>query len=457
MDDTNPRRAVAAAMLVSALLVAAPSAAKVTAAEAGRLGAELTPLGAEKAGNDAGTIPAWEGGIRKPPAGYRPGERLVDPFPDDKPLFTITADNFKRYEANLTPGQIAVLQRYPKTYRMPVYQTRRTASLPPRIYERTIANATTAMLTEDGNGVVNAAEGVPFPIPANGLEAIWNHLLRYRGKSVRTTSGQAAPTADGSYVMVQIREQVLWGYHQPGATTENIDNKLAYFLQEVLSPPRMAGTLVLVHETLNQAAEPRKAWVYNPGQRRVRRAPNVGYDNPGTASDGQRTNDQADMYNGAPDRYDWTLVGKRELYIPYNSYKLASDRYRFDDILKPGHINPDMTRYELHRVWVVEARLRGGTRHIYPRRTFYLDEDSWQIAVVDQYDARGAIWRVSQAYIVNHYNVPVLWTTGFSIYDLQNGRYLVKGLTNEYGAPRFDLPLSRSTFMPQALRRRGRR
>ena len=453
----NVRRTTTATVLVLALIAAAPSAAKVTATEAARLGAELTSLGAERAGNESGTIPAWEGGITEPPAGYRPGKRLVDPFPDDKPLFTITADNFRQYEANLTPGQIAVLQRYPETYRMPVYQTRRTASLPPRIYERTIANAATATLTDDGNGVMNAAEGIPFPIPKNGLEAIWNHLLRYRGQSVRVTSGQAAPTADGAYVMVQIREQVLWGYQQPGATTENIDNKLAYFLQEVLSPARLAGALILVHETLNQAAEPRKAWVYNPGQRRVRRAANVGYDNPGTGSDGQRTNDQADMYNGAPDRYDWTLVGKREIYIPYNSYKLASDRHRFDDILKPGHINPDLTRYELHRVWVVEARLKQGTRHIFPRRTFYLDEDSWQIAVVDQYDARGEMWRVSQAYIVNHYQVPVLWSTGMSIYDLQNGRYLVKGLTNEYAPARFDLELNPSQFTPRALRRRGRR
>ena len=451
------RWTIHAAALALALVAAAPAAAKVTAAEAARLGAELTPLGAIRAGNESGTIPAWEGGIKEPPAGYRRGKHLVDPFPDDRPLFTITADNFRKYEANLTPGQIAVIQRYPKTYRMPVYRTRRTASLPQRIYERTIANAMTAMLTEDGNGVVNAAEGVPFPIPKNGLEAIWNHLLRYRGKSARVTSGQAAPTAAGAYVVVKIREQVLWGYQQPGATTDNIDNKLAYFLQEVLSPARLAGAFVLVHETLNQAAEPRKAWIYNPGQRRVRRAANVGYDNPGTGSDGQRTNDQADMYNGAPDRYDWKLVGKREVYIPYNSYKLASDRYRFGDILKPGHINPDLTRYELHRVWVVEATLRQGTSHLYPRRTFYLDEDSWQIAVADQYDARGQIWRLSQSWIVNHYQVPVLWQTGTAVYDVQNGRYVAKGLTNEYEAAEFDVPLDRKNFTPQALRRRGRR
>ena len=259
--------------------------------------------------------------------------------------------------------------------------------------------------------------------------------------------------------MVRIAEQALFAYQQPGATTETIDNRLVYFLQEVLSPPRLAGNITLVHETLNQAIEPRKAWLYNPGQRRVRRAPNVAYDNPGTASDGQRTNDQFDMFNGAPDRYNWTLVGRRELYIPYNSYRLHSDRNRFDDILKPGHINPDLTRYERHRVWVVEAKVKEGTRHIYARRTFYLDEDSWQIAGVDQYDGRGELWRVSEAHIINFYEIPLTWTTMMAIYDLQNGRYLVDGLDNEpgYQITRFDLPMTRSQFTPAALRRKGRR
>ena len=340
---------------------------------------------------------------------------------------------------------------------MPVYRTRRTASLPPRIYDRTIANATTAMLTEDGNGVMNAAEGIPFPIPKNGLEAIWNHLLRYRGKSLRRTSGQASPTANGAYVMVRLDEDVLWAYQQPGATTATIDNMLAYFLQKVTSPPRLAGNILLVHETLNQTAEPRKAWIYNPGRRRVRRAPNIAHDNPGTASDGQRTSDQLDMFNGAPDRYVWTLEGKQELYIPYNSYKLHSDRNRFDDIVKPGHINPDLTRYELHRVWVVEARLKEGTRHIYPRRTFHIDEDSWQAAIVDHYDGRDQIWRVSEAHVINYYEVPLVWTTAMTVYDLQNGRYLVNGLANEYEMIRFNVPLGREKFTPETLRQLGRR
>ena len=458
MRNTRGRWIIPAATLMAmAAAMVTPVAAQGTAEEAARLGADLTPLGATVASNESGSIPPWEGGITKPPASYQPGMHHPDPFADDKPLFTIIAENFQDYEANLSPGQIALFQRYPETFRMPVYRTRRTASLPQRIYDQTIANATTARLTEHGNGVLDAAEGIPFPIPKSGLEAVWNHLLRYRGKSLSSTSGQAVLTAGGAYVMVRLKEDILWAYHQPGATTSTIDNKLAYFRQEVMSPPRLAGQHLLVHETLNQAAEPRKAWVYNPGQRRVRRAPNIAYDNPGTASDGQRTNDQSDTFNGAPDRYAWTLTGKKELYIPYNSYRLHSDRNRFDDILKPGHINPDLTRYELHRVWVVEARLKKGIRHIYARRTFHLDEDTWQIAIADHYDGRGEIWRVSEAHTINYYEVPLTWSTVLTIYDLQNGRYLAMGLDNEYDLPRFDLPLDRKTFTPEALRFLGRR
>ena len=457
MKITNRQWAIPTAAFMALAILTTPVAAGVTDEEAARLGGELTPMGATAAGNEAGTIPPWEGGITRAPDGYEPGMHHPDPFAEDRPLFTITADNYPEHEAHLSPGQVAMFQRYPETFRMPVYPTRRSASLPQRMYDRTIANATTARLTEHGNGVLDAAEGIPFPIPKNGLEAVWNHLLRYRGNTLVTNSGQAVLTADGNYVMVRLKEEILWAYHQPGATTSTIENKLAYFRQEVMTPPRLAGQILLVHETLNQTAELRKAWVYSPGLRRVRRAPNVAYDNPGTAADGQRTNDQSDTFNGAPDRYEWTLVGKKELYIPYNSYRLHSDQNNFDDILKPGHINPELTRYELHRVWVVDARVKQGTRHIYARRTFYLDEDSWQIAIADHYDGRGEIWRVTEAHTINYYEVPLTWTTALTIYDLQNGRYLAMGLDNEYDLPSFDVPLDRREFTPEALRALGRR
>ncbi len=212
-----------------------------------------------------------------------------------------------------------------------------------------------------------------------------------------------------------------------------------------------------MHETLNQAAEPVKPGPIIRGQRRVRRAPNVAYDNPGTASDGQRTSDQLDMFNGAPDRYTWELKGRREMYVPYNSYNLHSDAHEYDDIIQAGHLNQDLTRYELHRVWEVDATLKDGTSHIYARRTFYFDEDSWQIVAADQYDGRGEIWRISEAHNINYYDVPLLWETVVTQYDVQNGRYLAFGLNNQDRIEVFNQELEPEKFTPQALRRKGRR
>lgn len=431
--------------------------AEVSSEVAARLGAELTPFGAIRAGNAEGTIPSWEGGITEPPAGYEPGMHHLDPFADDDVLFTITADNLEAHAALLSPGQRAMFERYPDTWRMPVYPTRRSASYPERIYRRTIQNATTARLAADGNGVVDTVAGPPFPIPQNGLEAVWNHLLRYRGTSAQREFVQATPTAGGAYTGVRINERVIYPYAQPGATIESIDNKLAYFMQEVEAPARLAGTILLVHETLNQRAEPRHAWTYNPGLRRVRRAPNKAYDTPGTASDGQRTTDQLDMFNGAPDRYTWRLVGRRELYVPYNSYLLHSDALSHEEIVRAGHIDPRFARYERHRVWEVDARLEPGTDHIYARRTFFIDEDSWQILVADHYDGRGEMWRLAEAHTINYYDVPMIWETLLTIYDLQNGRYQASGLNNELPVDRFDLDLDKGDFTPNALRRLGRR
>lgn len=431
--------------------------ARVSADEAAKLGASLTPIGGEKAGNQAATIPAWEGGIAKPVPGYKPGDHHPDPYSNDKPLFTITSANVAQYASHLSPGQQEMFKRYPDTWKMNVYPTRRSAAYPPSYYEATKANATTAELTEDGNGILNAGYGVPFPIPQNGLHVIWNHLTRYRGQTMERKVIQVAPTASGSYTPVAIEERTKWSYATPGETIESINNKLGYFLQTVKSPARLAGNILLVHETLNQRKEPRKAWTYNPGQRRVRRAPNVAYDNPGTASDAQRTSDNLDMFNGAPNRYNWKLVGKREMYVPYNSYYLHSDQHKVDDIVKPGHLSPDYLRYELHRVWVVDATLKSGTSHIYARRTFYIDEDSWQALVVDQYDGRGDIWRVSEAYVINYYDAPLIWDTVHSHYDLQNGRYLAFGFKNEGEMVKFDEEMDLAEFSPEALRRAGRR
>ncbi len=424
-------------------------------AQANRLGADLTPMGAEKAGNKAGTIPAWDGGIKTPPAGYKPGQHYVDPYAGDKPLFTITPANVGQYSANLTPGQVALFKTYPKTYKMIVYPTHRSAAFPQRIYDKTIENASTAKLVQNGYGVTGAINGVPFPMPKSGVEAIWNHLLRYRGESAERTIAQAAPTRSGDYALVQFHDEFYMLYGMAGKKEADLNNKILFFRQEVMAPARLAGGILLVHETLNQVKEKRGAWLYNPGQRRVRRAPDVAYDNPGTAADNMRTSDQLDMYNGAVDKYNWNLVGKKEIYVPYNSYKLQDPKVKFKDILKPLHINQDLARYELHRVWVVDATLKPGERHIYKRRTFYLDEDSWQILAMDQYDNRDQLWRVSEGHAMTFYDEPTLWTALEVHTDLQAGRYLAMGMFSEYPVPRFDIKRTLEDYTPSALRREG--
>lgn len=430
----------------------------VSASEAQRLGEDLTPIGAETAGNAEGSIPAWEGGLKSAPAGFEPGGHHPDPFADDEILFTITRENMGEYADKLTTGHKALLERYGDTFKMNVYPTRRSASYPDYVYDATRSNALTAQLIDGGNGVEGAIRSVPFPIPENGLEVIWNHILRYRGQRALRMLGQAPVTRNGTYTMVMLEDQYFAPYHLPDAVEEKLGNVIIMFIQRVTAPARLAGSILLVHETLNQNKQHRMVWQYNPGQRRVRRAPNVAFDNPGTAADGLRTSDQLDMFNGSPERYDWQLVGKKEMIVPYNAYKLHSADTKYKDIIRPLHMNPDVLRYELHRVWVVEANLKEGVRHIYKRRTFYFDEDSWQAMVVDQYDNRDELWRVSEGHAINYYEVPALWTTVDAHYDLQIGRYLAVGLNNqETFTYDFSVGLTAKEFSTGALRRLGRR
>ncbi|MFC3150647.1 DUF1329 domain-containing protein [Litoribrevibacter euphylliae] len=444
-----------------AFSVAASSAwAKVSEAEAARLGADLTPIGAEKAGN-GGDIPAWDGGISAPPAGFD-GSNYISPYAGETAKFTINAGNMAQYADKLSEGQKAMLTKY-DTYNIPVYPTHRSAAYPAEIYDVIKDNATKTELVDGGNGLRNYIKAVPFPIidqndPDAGLKVIWNHIVRYRGGSVMRTINQATPQVNGSYTLVKFQDEFTFRSNLKGVDLSQPSNILFYFKQQVLAPARLAGNVLLVHETLDQVKEPRLAWLYNAGQRRVRRAPQVSYDGPGTAADGLRTSDNFDMYNGAPDRYDWKLVGKQEMYIPYNSYQLNSKSLKYDDIIRPGHLNPEHTRYELHRVWKVEATIKEGQRHIYAKRTFYIDEDSWSASVIDHYDGRGELWRVAEAHAMQFYDSVIPWYAVESLYDLLAGRYLVLGLDNEEDKSyEFNFERSEKDYTPAALRRSGRR
>ena len=453
-----------AAMGLAAMFAGANALAKVPQAEADRLGRDLTAVGGIKAGNADGSIPAYEGGLTKPPAGYTPGSHLVDPFAGDKPVATITAQNAGQYAARLTAGQQAMLKLYPN-FKMPVYQTRRSCSLPERVYEATKKNAVTATMTEDQNGLNDALLGVPFPIPKNGVEAIWNHRLRYRGFKFRRFFGSAAVNGNGSYIMFKNQDEGIIHYSGPGLAQigdvtdiKQLNNIGISYLNITTAPARLAGSIILVHDTINAKELPRQAWQYNPGTRRVLRAPELSYANPLINTDGLATTDQFDMYNGATDRYTFDLKPSQEVYLGYNAYKLASDKVTYKDMLTPNHLNQDFARYELHRAVVVDAKLKEGAQHVYARRTFYLDEDSWNIVSVDLYDTRGQLWRVQDGPMINYYDLPLCSSALEVTYDLQSGRYVVFGLKNEEKMLDWNASdVDPARFTPDAIRRLGQR
>ena len=430
-----------------ALLLALPAAAKVAPDEASRLGASLTPNGAEKAGNAEGTIPAWDGGM--PQTDLR--QRGEDPFGADKPLYTVTAANVAQYGKVLTEGYKALFRTFPD-YRMVVYPTRRTASYPQWFYDATRKNATAVELTNNGFGFCCAAQGYPFPIPKNGTEVMWNHIMRYNTVGYRGYVNHAQVQTDGSHVVERSYLELTYVYNNPKTRPGDLNNQNLYLLVKTVSPPNKAGDAHLLHVPIDRMKETTGVWLFNPSQGRVRRIGEVGYDNP--LFDGLMTHDQIDMFNGPLDRYTIKLLGKREMLVPYNGYRMYSDKVKYKDITQAGHINQDLARYELHRVWVIEAQVRQGFNHRYRRRTFYVDEDSWLVLLQDMYDERDQFWRTAEAHAVNFANVPVV-VAGVQVhYDLQSRRYVVLNMRNEEKKDiEYDYEKPASYFTPRQLQK----
>jgi hypothetical protein len=256
--------------------------------------------------------------------------------------------------------------------------------------------------------------------------------------------------ANGAFTPVTRSETIMLAH----ALEHPEPNRLLYFMGALTGPSSVAGEAVLVIDPLDQVKEKRQAWIYNPGQRRVLRAPDISYDQPGIGADGLRTADDYDGYNGSPDRYDWKLIGKKEMFISYNNYRLTGKNLKYADIVRAGHLNQDLVRYEPHRVWVVEATLKPGKRHIYAKRVFYIDEDSWQIAHTDAYDGHGELWRVHEIDAVQYYDAPTPWFACETMYDLQARRYLVTALSNEEKKPlKFGGKFDANYFSSDNLRR----
>lgn len=397
-------------------------------------GDQYTPMGAIRAGSADGRIPPWTGGLHP---GNTKGNVRVDPYPDDKPLFVVDAGNMDKYEHMLSEGHKRLLEQY-DDYKMPVYPSRRSAAYPEAIYKATIKNQETARLI-DPDILEGARLGFPFRRPKTGNEVLWNHRTRYRGDSLKLPSAQALVLPGGQRNIGKGLAEVLFVYgnlSNPGEIREG--HLLLYYLFRVLEPSSVSGLTALAHETTD-LTRGRQVWASPPSIARLFRLPkNIGYDYPMQGSGGLQFIDQINMYNGGFDKYTWRLHGRKPMLVPYNAFRTNSPDLSYEELLPPRHFNQDHTRYEVHRVWVVEAETRPGESHEFSRRVFYVDEDAYGILMVDCYDQDGELWRFQEGHGIAHYNVPMTTTGPELVYDFRDQRYFATALTNEEAPAEFN-------------------
>jgi hypothetical protein len=439
--------------IVFALLVASGDAiGAASMGEAEALKGALTPMGAERAGNVAGTIPAWTGGYTQTDPNYRQGDKRPDPFAADKPLFSITAANVGEHAARLPEGVKALFAKYP-TYRMDIYPTRRSAAAPQYVYDNVFLNATRARPASEGiaNGVENAVAGIPFPIPKNGHEVVWNHLLAFWGAARETRLSTYVVSANGQAdLTARYKEVADFPYYYPNATPATAGAYYYKTLHILDAPAGKYGEGYLAWQPLNIVRDRFAAWRYLPGERRARRGPSLSYDTPDPDASGFQTLDEYYIFFGGPDRYDFKLVGKTEMYVPYNNNRFYLTPSK--EVLGPRHANPDTLRYELHRVWVVEGALAPGKSHIAPRRRLYIDEDTWLAVYSESWDEEGRLWKVGHGTMYLMPEVPAVILGSQFVYDLVLGGYVLGFAFNDEAAHyKVTAPHTPAQLAPEAL------
>ena len=412
------------------MLVAQATLAAATSEEAAQLKTTLTPLGAERSANKEGTIPAWTGGYTQPMPGYEPGGRRPDPFASDKPLYSVTAQNLAQHADKISDGHQAMFKKYPN-YRIDVYPTRRTAAAPQWVYDNTFRNATQARTANNGVSVTGAYGGIPFPIPKTGSEAMWNHILTWQGEAARWLFQTWIVTADGKRLISSdsvIDYQYPYYYKDGSFETFKGDYMVLRLVTE--GPPQKAGEAIVARYPTDMVGVGPRLWQYLAGQRRVRKLPNALYDTPSFVTAGISNFDEIWVFGGPQDRYDWKLVGKKEMLIPYNNNKLLQPS-KIDAAMSERFLNPDQMRWELHRVWVVEATLADGKRHVMPKRRFYLDEDTWLAVLADGWDQKGQLWKTFWYQPVLASELPAVIGSSFGHYNLQTGDWIANHMVSE--------------------------
>ncbi len=449
---------------IAVLLSSGLVQAKVSEEEAAQLGKTLTPFGGEIAGNAAGTIPPWSGKWRGVPPGLEyagPGSKPPDPYADEKPLFSITPDNYQKYRENLSEGQVAMFERYP-TFRMDIYPSHRDFAFNQRMAEKAAWNARHTELANGVEALRNYTGGIAFPIPKAPEEVLWNTRSNYchgtmagilDGYGVFTSGERAYETND------YVQSNAFNNPDNPIPTTEEVVGEyISFAYGGRLAPPRQKGEVNIAQEPIDYKNGQRNAWQYRPDTRRVRKAPAIGYDNP-DGPGGLQTIDDHEGFNGALDRFTYTLLGKREIYIPYHTWAFNDPaKGDLDSRLTINHVNPDYVRFELHRVWVVEARLAPGKRHAYKKRRWYVDEDSWNFVLTENFDSRENLWRVGFFMSEYQYDVECYVKHSTVFHDLPSGHYMTRWVTLERDELDFTVPFrDRSYFTPAYLRKSVKR
>ncbi len=458
----NIKFQLAVASVVAGLQLHSPILfAKATAEEIARLDQDLTCFGSEKAGNQDGSIPEFSGKWQGVPPHIDfkgTGHHPVDPYPDEEPLFVISAANMEEHADRLSEGAKALLKKYPDTFRMPIYQSHRDFRFSDQFCRNAKRNAATAELIDDGLGVANASGAPYFPFPKSGLELVWNVIVAARANSEITVYDNAYVLPNGEINWGRIK---MLSLSPPSRVVESgePDDDAAYYLNETLLPTRDKGEINTGIQYINYAKKPRQTWRYDPGTRRVRQSPGYGFDMSLPGTGGSMTVDEAKGFNGSPERYDWEIVAKnKEIYIPYNAYRVNAATVKYSELLTPRHANPEFMRYELHRVWVLQGTLKSGFRHLYSKRVIYVDADTLTAVMADNYDSRGELWRTA---IMGHFYAyeAQTWYGGATFYhDLQSGTYTGFNLVNERPES-YILNSGKVTpqmFGPEAARRTGK-
>ena len=392
-----------------------------------RLGQMLTPLGGERAASEDGSVPAWQGGLASAPPCYQAGGRYCDPYAGERPYLTINASNLDEWRDRLSAGQIEMIQRHPDSYRIQLYRSRRSFANPPAVYEAARENAKSATLAPSGREVRDASVAIPFPITRDGLEMVWNHRLRYRGPGSRRWLQQAVVSGSGEAQVIDFLEDLHFPY---GRGLELDDFMALYWLRVSIAPENLAGAITLIHDSLNHVEEPSLAWQRGTEDQIMVRDRSHGFDHFALLSSTLRMDDQLDTWFGNPERYTWRVINKQPMVVPYNSYALHN-RENLARIIRPAHPDPALPRYELHRVWVVEASTKPSAVHRVKRRRLYIDEDSWQILMVDLYDAGNRLWRWQETHTIMAQDHPVLVPNMEIIFDLDSARYWLQAIADD--------------------------